>query len=103
MVDLTGKLALERSAHKTTQEALVRETEKALGWMAAYEDMQERAMAQAAATQACLGREAAARKAQEERRKILQAAPRARTAAEKMQVVNDATRKSAADRLNRPW
>jgi hypothetical protein len=103
-VDLSGKLALEQSAHKTTQEALTRETEKALQWMAVYEDMQERALAQAAATQACLDREATARKAQEERRKILQAAqPRARTAAEQKQVVNDEARKSAADRLNRPW
>jgi hypothetical protein len=103
-VDLSGKLALEQSAHKQTQEALTRETEKALQWMVVYEDMQERALAQAAATQTCLDREAAARKAQEERRKILQAAqPRARTAAEQKQVVNDETRKSAADRLNRPW
>jgi hypothetical protein len=104
MDHLSGALALEKSEHKATQEALAREVEKGMGWKTAYENALERAAAQGQATQACLDREVAAAAAREERAAILQAAqPRLRTEQERQQVVNDETRKRAADRLNRPW
>jgi hypothetical protein len=101
---LSGALDLEKSNHKATQEALAREVEKGAGWKAAYEKALFAADAHRAATQACLDRAVAEAAAREERAAILQAAPpRSRTEQERQQVVNDETRKRAADRLNRPW
>ena len=101
---LSGALALEQSNHKATQEALAGAVEKGKGWMAAYEEALDAADAHRAATQACFDREVAARTAEEERREILQTAQsRPRTDTERQQVVNDETRKRAADRLNRVW
>ena len=102
--NLSGALALEENRHAATKEALAREVEKGAGWKAAYEKALMAADAHRAATQACLDREVETRKAVEERAEILQAAqPRPRTDAEKRQVVDDATRARAVDRLNRPW
>ena len=104
MDHLSGALALEESNHKATQEALAGAVEKGKGWMAAYEEALIAAEAQRAATQACLDRAVAAEAAREERAEILQTAqPRPRTDTERQQVVNDATRKRAADRLNRDF
>lgn len=101
---ISGALALEQSDHSATKEALTREVEKGMGWMAAYDEVTRAAEAHWEATQACLDREVEAREAQAERAALLQAAqPRARTEQERQQVVNDETRKRAADRLNRPW
>ena len=101
---LSGVLVLERSNYAATKEALAREMEKGAGWKAAYEKMLTAVDAHSAATQACLDREVETRKAVEERAEILQAAqPRLRTDTERQQVVNDATRKRAADRLNRDF
>jgi hypothetical protein len=101
---LSGTLALERSEHKGTTEALAREVEKGMGWKAAYEEALIAVDAQRTAAQACLDRAVATAAAREERAAILQAAqPRPRTDQERRQVVNDETRRRAADRLNRPW
>lgn len=101
---LSGELATEISIHKATQEALTREVEKGAGWKTAYEYEVDVAKAHREATQACLDRTADAEKARKEREALLQAAqPRPRTETEKQQVVNDATRARAADRLNRPF
>jgi hypothetical protein len=101
---LSGALALERAEHRTTQEALTVATEKGLGWKTAYEEAFEAARARSAAAQACLDRAAEAEQARKEREALLQAAPpRPRTEAEKQEVVNDATRQRAADRLNRAF
>ena len=101
---LSGKLDAERVRHKATQEALVREVEKGLGWKNAYEGAIKAAEAHRLAAQTCYELAAEAETAREKRAEILQAAPtRARTETEKTQVVDDETRVRVADRLNRPW
>lgn len=97
------KLTLEQSDHKETRTALDGAIEKGNGWMAAYHEALDTAQAHKKATQACLDRAVEARAAAEERSTIVQAAqPRPRTDNEQKQVVDDATRKRSADRLNRP-
>jgi hypothetical protein len=101
---LSGELALEQTLHKATKESLALEVEKGLRWKAAYEQTLVAANAHRTAAKACLDRAKAQAMAQEERTAIMQAAqPRPRTEQERQQVVNDATRKIAADRLNRPF
>jgi hypothetical protein len=102
--NLSGKLALEQSEHNATKDALAVEVEKGQGWVAAYEEALARAQAQGEAVEACYAREVATATAREERAAILQTAqPRAQTEQEKQQVVDNETRKRAADRLNRAW
>lgn len=100
---LRSDLKLERSNHQNTKDALADAVEKGNGWKAAYEEAYRAAETHRQETQACLGREAEARAASQERKSILQAAqPRPRPETEKTQVVDDETRKRVADRLNRP-
>lgn len=102
--NLSGKLDTERAEHKTTKEALADEVTKSMGWKAAHEESLRAAEAHREATQTCLERAVEVETARKEREALLQAAPpRPRTEAEKQQVVNDATRARAADRLNRPF
>jgi hypothetical protein len=102
--NLSGKLDTERAEHTATKEALAREIEKGMGWQAAYEKALLSAEAHRQATQECLERALVAETARKEREALLQATqPRPRTEAEKQQVVNDATRARAADRLNRTF
>ncbi len=101
---LSGALDTECADHKATKEALAWEVEKGLGWKTAYGEALESAKTHRDATQECIERAAAAETARQERTELLQAAqPRSRTETEKHQVVNDATRARAADRLNRPF
>ena len=94
---LSGALALEKSEHART-------AERGEGWKAAYGEALADAAVKGEAIQACLAREVAAREALQERTALLQAArPRARTATERLEVVDDETRQRAAVRLNRPW
>lgn len=101
--NLHGKLALERSEHQNTKDALAEAVKEGNGWKAAYEEAYRAVETHRQATRACLDREAEARAAEQERKAILQAAqPRPRTETENKQVVDDETRKRTADRLNRP-
>jgi len=101
---LSGSLKAERAEHEAAKAALVEEVRKGEGWKAAYEEALAAIGAHREATRACLDREEQARTALEERTEILRAAQeRPRSEAEKQQVVDDATRKRAADRLNRDW
>lgn len=101
--NVQGKLRLEQTEHNQTKVALADAIEKGNGWKAAYHEALSAAEAHKEATEACLNREVEAREAAEERSTILQAAqPRTRTDNEQKQVVDDATRKRSADRLNRP-
>lgn len=101
---LKGELRAEQIAHKATHDALQQEVEKGLGWKTAYGEALEAAKIHRDATQECIKRAAEAETARKEREAVLQAAqPHPRTDVEKQQVVNDATRNRAADRLNRPF
>lgn len=72
-------------------------------WRTAAEAYRKDAEAQAENARQCLGREAKAARDAAERADILRdARPRARTAEEKNKVVDDATRRRAVERLNRP-
>lgn len=98
------RLDIERAAHELTRAELAEALAKGEGWKLVYEKALESATAHRDATQACLDRAVEAEKARQEREEIIQAAPpRQRTEEEKHQVVNDETRKRAADRLNRAW
>lgn len=100
---LEKKLIKEEASHEKTQTALNNAVAKGNGWKIAYEEANATAEAHRKATQACFDREVEARVAEQERDAILQAAqPRPRTETEQEQVVDDETRKSCANRLNRP-
>ena len=77
--------------------------EDALGWKAAFEKARDAAEAHRETAAACMEREVQARQDRQERESILQdAKPRQRALQEQPQVIDDETRKRAADRLNRP-
>lgn len=91
-----GALDAERLRHAATAQERDR-------WRAAAEAYRKDAEAQAENARQCLGREAKAARDAAERADILRdARPRARTAEEKNKVVDDATRRRAVERLNRP-
>lgn len=77
--------------------------EDGLGWKAAYEKARDAAQAHKDTAAACMERELQARQDRQAREAILQPVkPRPRTEQEQRQVLDDETRKRAADRLNRP-
>lgn len=91
-----SELETERLRHAATAQERDR-------WRAAAEAYRKDAEAQAENARQCLGREAKAARDAAERADILRdARPRARTAEEKNKVVDDATRRRAVERLNRP-
>ncbi len=93
---------MEKKDHAATQVTLQQVTESRDGWLAAYGEVLDAAQAQRDNAAACLQREAAARTDAAERADIMaQAVPAAPDKQKK--VVDDATRKRAADRLNRVW
>ncbi len=72
-------------------------------WKVTAEAYRTELAAQADNAARCLAREAQASRDAAERKNILkQAKPRARTAQEKMEVVDEETRSRAVERLNRP-
>lgn len=96
-------LELERAQHAGTAQKLADALKKGQSWKTACEKAQQAAEAQRKAVAACMEREAQARRDQRDRDAILRdAAPRERTEHEREQVIDDETRKRAADRLNRP-
>lgn len=101
LVAVSFALVLARGAldaEKLRHAATARERDH---WRAAAETYRKDAEAQAENARQCLGREARAARDAAEREDIMrQARPRARTAEEK--VVDDATRRRAVERLNRP-
>ena len=100
---LGGELEREKVEHRQTKAELAAALEKGAGWEAACNEALASANAHSEATLACLKREVDAWLAAGERSAILQdARPRPRDEVEKQQVVDDETRKLAADRLNRP-
>ena len=100
---LSDALKAEQAAHRETTAKLESVTAECEAWVAGYFEVKEAAEAQKDAVQACLDREAAARKNATERAAILsRAKPTARPQSEKEKVVDDETRGRVADRLNRP-
>lgn len=100
---LGDDLELEKKAHESTRAELHQAQEDGLGWKAAYEKARDAAQAHKDTAAACMERELQARQDRQEREAILQPArPRPRTEQEQRQVIDDETRKRAADRLNRP-
>ena len=100
---LGDDLKLEKQAHDATRVELRQALEDGQGWKVVSQKALAAAEAYQESTAACMEREVLARQARQERESILQEAiPRPRTAQEKQQVIDDETRKHAADRLNRP-
>ena len=100
---LGDDLEQEKQAHEATRVTLRQAVEDGEGWKAAYEKALEAAEAHKETAAACMERELQARRDRQEREAILQPAkPRQRTEQEQQQVIDDETRKRAADRLNRP-
>ena len=96
------ELALEQKDHAATRQTLATVTQSRDGWVAAYAEALDAANAQRDNAAACLKREAAARTDATERADIMaQALPAVPDKQQK--VVDNATRKRAADRLNRVW
>lgn len=96
LAHVSGELEAERAAHAVT----ARERDR---WEAAAEAYRQEAVAQAENARLCLDRETNAAKEAAERAAIVkQTRPRARSAEEKDKVVDDATRRRAVLRLNRP-
>lgn len=98
------EILAEQTAHKSTRYELANARAEAARW-ADVANLARAATASVRATaQAALARENQARADSQVRKQILSVAkPRIRTATEIMEVVDDATRQRAADRLNRPW
>ena len=99
---LTDALTLERSQHNATR--LERDTavKDGLGWMRLYTNSTVKMGALQGQSAECLRREEQAQTDAAARAAIMQKAqPTQRTTTD--QVVDDATRKAAADYLNRPW
>jgi hypothetical protein len=97
-------LEREEAAHTLTKQALAEAIKDGQAWKKLHDQALEAVKAQRESTQACLDREVEAFVAKEEREALLRAAqPRQRTEAEKQKVVDDETRKLAADRLNRTF
>ena len=100
----THRLKAEQASHALTRKELAEAVERGAGWKRLYETAQASAQAQQEAVQECLDREVLAARAREERADILRnARARPRTEAEKHEVVDNETRRAAADRLNRSF
>lgn len=116
-VSLYGKLGTERAGHKTTRLERDNAVAEGVRWKAVAEDAETKQSALRGAADACLDREREAREDAAERDRILRdvvpvirpqesgptAANPATAGGKKNEViVDDATRRKAMDRLNRP-
>ncbi len=102
-VRLSGQLDAERAGHEVTREKLAVAVREGNRWKAAAEAAEGKLPALRGAVRECLEREAQAAVDAAARKRIMEhAQPRERSPAEQKGVVDDATRKAAMDRLNRP-
>lgn len=99
----TAALALERAEHAATRLEYSRAVEEGLRWVEAYNGSNIKLKALQGQSAACLEREWEAWGDAAARAAIMHnVQTRVRSEAEKMEVADDATRKAAMDRLNRP-
>ncbi len=99
-----AELRTEQATHATTREQLVAAVTEGNRWAAVARQANATADAQAEYAAACIEREQKTATTAAARAAILSTVkPRPRTDAERQEVVDDATRMAAADRLNRPW
>lgn len=102
--DAAREIQAEQAAHNATRAELVTALAEAARWADVAKLAQAATASVRATAQAALAREGQARADSQARKQILSVAkPRIRVATETMEVVDDATRQRAADRLNRPW
>lgn len=100
---LSGKLDTERAGHEATREKLATAVREGNRWKAIADAAEPKITALQGSLKECLAREAQATADAVDRMAIMEAAePRGRTPVENKGVVDDATRKKAVDRLNRP-
>lgn len=100
---LSGQLDAERAGHEVTREKLAVAVREGNRWKAAADAVETKLPALQNAVRQCLDREAQAAVDAAARNRIMEhAQPRERSPAEQKGVVDDATRKAAMDRLNRP-
>lgn len=101
---LGQELAAHEAQHAATRSELAESRREAAGLRAALDQARNATEALQGNVRAALVREAQARADAEARKAIISAMrTRERTEAEAREVVDDATRHSAAARLNRPW
>ncbi len=101
---LGGELAAQEAQHAATRSELAESRREAAGLRVALDQARNATEALQDNVRAALVREAQARADAEARKAIISAMrTRERTEAEAREVVDDATRHSAAARLNRPW
>lgn len=101
---LTLQLTEEQAAHNATRHELSRAHQKNTVLGVALAQAQNATVAVQGSLRMALAREADAASAAAARKQIIsQMRRRIRTDAEKLEVVDDATRSAVADRLNRPW
>lgn len=105
---LSATLNTERAEHSALLKQIRAERDAALasgqGWIEAYGALSQSLESQKINAQACFERELTASQDQAARTEILsRARPQPRSELEKKQVVDDATRRAAALRLNRIW
>ncbi|MGE4440172.1 MAG: hypothetical protein AB7D27_01635 [Desulfomicrobium sp.] len=101
---LGGELAAQEAQHAATRSELAESRREAAGLRVALDQARNATEALQGNVRAALVREAQARADAEARKAIISAMrTRERTEAEAKEVVDDATRHSAATRLNRPW
>ena len=100
---LSGQLNTERAGHDVTREKLATAVREGNRWKAVADTAQPIIAALQGSASECLAREAQATADAAERAAIMESAqPRERTPAESKGVVDDATRRTVMDRLNRP-
>ena len=103
LVRADGKLEAERARHDITRHRLEACISASHDWNARLQDSAGKILGLQRQTSECLTREKEAHKAAAERAAIAKKSkPRARTDAEKREVVDDTTREKTAGRLNRP-
>ncbi|WP_035066684.1 hypothetical protein [Nitratidesulfovibrio termitidis] len=104
LADARNTLTGEQAAHNATMHALLDALHEGDAWEVVARQANATAKAQSEYAAACLEREADAATAATERAAILATAkPRPRTDAERLEVIDDASRMAAAARLNRVW
>lgn len=100
---LSAQLDTERAGHDATREKLTAAVREGNRWKVAADVAWANVATLQDNVKECLAREAQAKADAADRAAIMRAAqPRERTPAEAKGVVDDATRKKAMDRLNRP-
>jgi hypothetical protein len=103
LVHVDGKLDTERAKHEVTRQRLEACIAASHDWSNRLQDAAGKILGLQAQVRECLAREQKTQKDAAKRATIMKRAkPRARTDAEKRRIADDATRKTVADRLNRP-